>query len=192
VPARFAILNPCPKRWSDLTGEGRKRFCQDCQTDVHALDQHHTEEIEILKGESGRLCGYLAGESVSPARSRRAVLVGALLSVVSPLLAQSGRVRFRVSDQTGALVPGAEISLLDKENEVSLTLHADNAGAAVFTGLPWGVARFTVASPGFPTIPVTVTISSGREVKVWATLRFPVVGEVIAVPARKRRGWWIF
>ena len=36
------------------------------------------------------------------------VLVGALLSVVSPLLAQSGRVRFRVSDQAGARVSGAE------------------------------------------------------------------------------------
>jgi len=192
VAARFAILNPCPKRWSDLTGEGRKRFCQDCQTDIHALDQYSADEIETLKRESGRLCGYLVGESLTPPRSRRAVLVGALLTVISPLLAQSGRVRFRVTDETGAVVQGAEISLLNKENEASLTLHADSAGTAVFTGLPMGVARFTVASPGFPTIPVTVTISSSKEVKVWATLRLPPVGEVISAPARKRRGWWIF
>ena len=112
--------------------------------------------------------------------------------MASPLLAKSGRVRFRVTDQTGALVQGAEISLLNKESEATLILQSDNAGIAVFTGLPMGVARFTVASPGFPTIPVTVTISGGREVKVWTTLRLPVVGETIALPARKSKGWWIF
>jgi hypothetical protein len=126
-----------------------------------------------------------------PARCRRAVLVGALLTAVSPLLAQSGRVRFRVTDWNGALVPGAEVSLLDKD-EARLTLHTDAAGAAVFTGLPMGVGRFTVASPGYRTIPVTVTISSGKEVKIWATLMLPVTGLVIALPARKRKGWWIF
>lgn len=192
VAARFTILNPCRKRWSDQPGEGRKRFCQDCQTDIHGLDQYSAEEIEALKRESGRLCGYLVGESFTPPRSRRAILTGALLTVVSPLLAQSGRVRFRITDQTGALAQGAEISLLNKENEATLTLHSDSAGTAVFTGLPMGVARFTVVSPGFPTIPVTVTISSGKEVKVWATLSLPSVGEVISVPPRKRRGWWIF
>ncbi|HXP87568.1 MAG TPA: carboxypeptidase-like regulatory domain-containing protein [Bryobacteraceae bacterium] len=200
---QFSILNPCPTRWSDLTGEGRKRFCPHCQRDIHALDQYSTEEIETLRRESsGRLCGYLAGESLPPARSRRAVLVGALLTAISPLLAQSGRVRFRVSDQTGALVPDAEISLLDKENKVLLTQHADNAGTAVFTGLPMGVARFTVASPGFSTMPVAVTISSGKEVKVWANLMLSVIGESIEVPApeptgaaarkRKRKRWWVF
>ena len=189
---RFAILNPCHKRWSDLRGEGRKRFCPDCQTDIHALDQYSVKGIETLKRESVRLCGYLSGESLPPRRSRRAVLVGALLTLASPLLAKSGRVRFRVTDQTGALVQGAEISLLNKEDEASLTLHSDNAGTAVFTDLPMGVARFTVASPGFQTIPVTVTISGGKEVKVWANLSLPVLGETIAIPARKRRGWWIF
>jgi Carboxypeptidase regulatory-like domain len=119
-------------------------------------------------------------------------LVGALLTMASPLMAQSGRVRFRVSDQTGALVPDAEISLLNKDSEASLTLHTDNEGKAVFTGLPMGIARFTVASPGFPTVPVTVALSGRKEVKVWATLRLPVIGEVIAVPPQKRRGWWIF
>jgi hypothetical protein len=192
VAARFAILNPCTKRWSDLAGEGRKRFCPDCQTDIHALNQYSAKEIATLKRESGRLCGYLVGESLPPPRSRRAVLVGALLTVVSPLLAQSGRVRFRVTDQSGALFPDAEISLLNKANEASLTLRSDNTGTAVFTGLPMGVARFTVASPGFLTIPVTVTISSGKEVKVWANIRLPLLGETIAVPPRKRKGWWIF
>jgi hypothetical protein len=107
------------------------------------------------------------------------------------LLAQSGRVRFRVTDWHGAVVPGAEVSLLVKD-EARLTLHTDDAGAAVFTGLPMEVARFTVASPGYRTIPVTVTISSGKEVQVWATLMLPVTGLVIALPARKRKGWWIF
>lgn len=192
MPPRFSILSPCSKRWSDLTGEGRKRFCPHCQSDVHALDQYSTEEIEALRRESlGRICGYLAEISRPPARSRRAVLVGALLTAASPLLAQSGRVRFRVTDWTGAPFPGADISLLNKD-EARLTLHTDTAGAVVFTDLPKGVARFTVASPGYRTIAVAVTISSGKEVKVWATITLPIIGEVIALPPRKHKGWWIF
>jgi hypothetical protein len=118
--------------------------------------------------------------------------MGALLTLASPLLAQSGRVRFRVTDPTGEPVMGAEISLLNKEDETSLTLHTDQAGMAVFTGLPRGVARFKVASKGFLSVPVTVTIGGSKEVKVWANLKLPIVGEVVPVPIRKRKGWWIF
>jgi len=132
------------------------------------------------------------GTLAAPPCSRRAILVGALLTAISPLMAKSGRVRFRVDDQTGALAPGAEISLLNKENKAQSTMHADGAGEAIFTDLPMGVARFRVSSPGFPAIPVTVTIRNGKEVKVWATLFLPVVGEVIALPPQKYNGWWHF
>ena len=70
--------------------------------------------------------------------------------------------------------------------------HTDAAGTAIFTGLPMGVARFTVTSPGFHSTPVTVTISSGKEVKVWAILTVGAVGESVEVHAPKRKGWWIF
>jgi hypothetical protein len=121
-------------------------------------------------------------------------LAGALLTAVSPLLAQSGRVRFRVTDPVGARVSGAEISLVDKDEKVLLTEHTDSAGTAVFTGVPMGVAQFIVASPGFNSTPVTVTISSGKkEVKVWATLTAGGgVGEIVVLPPRKVKGWWIF
>jgi hypothetical protein len=120
-------------------------------------------------------------------------LAGALLTAISPLLAQSGRVRFRVTDPVGAPVPDADISLVDKDEKVLLTEHTDSAGTAVFTGVPMGVAQFIVASPGFNSTPVTVTISNGKEVKVWATLTVGGgVGEIVVLPRRKVKGWWIF
>jgi hypothetical protein len=194
VNERFTILNPCAKGWSELSGDGRKRFCPECRSYVYALGQYTAKQIAELRREGqGRVCGYLPGTLAAPPRSRRAILVGLLLTAISPLMAKSGRVRFRVTDQTGAMVAGAEISVLDKDGKPRLTLHTDGAGAAVFTNLPIGVLRFTVASPSFHTVSATVTVTNGKEEKVWATLRLGgMLGETVVGPPAKYQGWWIF
>jgi hypothetical protein len=171
VAERFAIPNPCSRNWSDLAGEGRKRFCPDCQTYIHAIEQYSAEEIQNLRLESpGRLCGYLAGESPLLPRSRRAVLVGAALTVISPLMAQSGRLRIRVTDRTGAVIPSAEASTLGKDGEPTLTERANRFGEIIFTGLPVGDLNVKVSCAGFKALPLVVTIRNSGEVKVDAML----------------------
>jgi hypothetical protein len=182
VASRLAILNPCSKRWTDLSGEGRERFCPDCQTHVHALEQCSSEEIEALRRESpDRLCGYLGGESLPQPRSRRVVLVGALLTAISPLMAQSGRVRIRVTDPAGEVIPGAEAFLLGPDGRPQLTKQADDLGEIVLTDLPIGDSRVNVSCQGFASLPLTVTVRNGDEVKVEARLALGVVGEVVTV-----------
>ena len=100
MSARFAILNPCAKRWTDLSGDGRKRFCDECQTHVHALDQYSVREFEELKRNSGRVC----------------------FTAISPLMAQSGRVRIRVIDLTGAVILSAAASLLGGDDKRTWTV----------------------------------------------------------------------
>ena len=141
VSARFAILNPCAKRWTGPGGDGRKRFCDECQTYVHALDQYSVEEFDELKRKSGRVCGFLTGESLPEPRSRRAILIGAFLTAISPLMAQSGRLRIRVSDITGAVIPGAEVALLGMDGNALRTENANEQGEFIFSDLPIGNSR---------------------------------------------------
>ena len=121
-----------------MHGEGRQRFCPDCHTYVHALEQYSLKEIESLQRESAdRLCGYIAGESLTQLRSRRAVLVGVLLTAVSPLMAQSGRVRIRVTDASGTLIQDAEAYMTGKDHKLILT-RANEAGEIALANLPIG------------------------------------------------------
>jgi carboxypeptidase family protein len=187
VSAQFAILNPCSKRWSDLTGPDHKRFCPSCQTYVHALDGYTSQELAAIEQESGgHVCAYLEGESLPEPRSRRAVLLGALLTAISPLMAQSGRVRIRVTDATGAVVPLAEASQLDESGKVSRTLPANNLGEIVVTGLPVGNARFRVECTGFKSLPLTVTVRNEDELKVDARLEVGTMGTVVTVEMLQR------
>jgi hypothetical protein len=183
VAPRFAILNPCSKRWSELTGEGRERFCGDCQTQVHAIDQYSAAELADLRRNSlGRLCGYLVGESPSPPRSRRAVLIGVALTAISPLMAQSGRVRIRVIDSTGAVVPlHPEAALIDKDGNAILSARANEAGEIVLTRLPIGDSRIRVTCAGFTHLTLIVTIRNGDELKVDAPLQLGTTGTAIEV-----------
>lgn len=208
---RFAILNPCHKRWTDLSGDGRKRFCDECQTNVHALDQYSLEEFAELKRKSGRVCGFLAGESLPEPRSRRAILIGAFFTAISPLMAQSGRVRIRVTDGTGGVIPRAQVTLLGPDDKPLRTEQTNEMGEIVWTGLPFGESKINATSTGFVTRRLIVTVRNSDEVKVDAQLQigsmgFP--GEFIplypsgplvaspdppseaAKPPRPKRHWW--
>jgi hypothetical protein len=193
----FAILNPCPKKWSDLSGEGRVRFCDICHKNVHALDEYSSSEQEALLRESGgHLCGLIAGATPEPVRSRRAVLLGALLSAAAPLFAQSGRVRSRVTDATGAVVPGAEVSQLGKDGKTLRSQTADSVGEVVWTDLALGDTQFQVHCPGFKNLELAVTVLGSSEKSVEAQLEIgSTLGEVITVdflpgqPLPEERSW---
>jgi hypothetical protein len=54
------ISSPCPKRWNDLVGDDRVRYCGDCKLNVYNLAEMRPPEIEALvRRTSGRLCGQL-------------------------------------------------------------------------------------------------------------------------------------
>ena len=115
-------------------------------------------------------------------RNRRAILVGALLTTVSPLFAQTGRVRIRVTDVTGAVVSGAEGSLLGADNKPKRTVRANDHGEIVWTDLPMGNCRFRVTMLGFRDRRLTVTLRNSDEVKIEAQLEVgALLGEVITV-----------
>ena len=52
------IASPCPKRWDDMVGGERVRFCRECSKNVYNLSEMRQEEAEnLLKThEGGRVC----------------------------------------------------------------------------------------------------------------------------------------
>lgn len=182
MSSRFAIVNPCPKRWADLQGDGRQRHCDVCRTSVHAVEQYSREEWDQVWRESdGHVCGLLSGESPPEPRSRRGLLVGALLTAISPLMAQTGRVRIRVIDANGAMVVTAEASLLGSDKKPKRTVRANEVGEIAWTDLPLGNCQFTVMAPGFKARSLPVTLRNGDEVKIEVSLEVGAVGEVVMI-----------
>jgi len=107
--------------------------------------------------------------------------VGALLTAISPLMAQTGRVRIRVTDRTGSVITTAEASLLGSDGKPVRTVNANNAGEIAFMALPLGDSRLAVIAPGFSMRPVTVTVRNGDELKIEAMLEVGTVGGAVTI-----------
>ncbi|HZE97636.1 MAG TPA: hypothetical protein VE981_11465 [Planctomycetota bacterium] len=86
------ISSPCPKKWDDLVGNDRIRYCGQCKLNVYNFaDMTQTEISGIVRKTEGRLCAsiYLRGDRSATLRDcpttrrssllRRLVGVGALL-----------------------------------------------------------------------------------------------------------------
>jgi uncharacterized surface anchored protein len=102
-------------------------------------------------------------------------------------MAQAGRVRIRVKDPTGALMPTAQASLLGPDGKPVRTARADEKGEIVWRDLPFGDCRFAVEAMGFQKRPLMVTVRNGEEVQVETSLDVGFIGEIVTI---KRQPWW--
>lgn len=50
------IVEPCPKKWADMAGDGKKRFCEHCNLHVHNLSAMKPRQIQALAQTPGRRC----------------------------------------------------------------------------------------------------------------------------------------
>ena len=49
----LTVGTPCPKRWGELAGDDKRRFCEQCQLHVHNLSGMSAPEREHFVAESG-------------------------------------------------------------------------------------------------------------------------------------------
>jgi len=48
----------CPKRWQEMGGDERQRFCEHCKSNVYNLDLMSAEErLQLMSGRDGHACG---------------------------------------------------------------------------------------------------------------------------------------
>src|SRR6202163_1791761 len=112
------------------------------------------------------------------ARSKKAVqLLGGLFAVLLlclPAFSQGsfGRILGTVTDQSGGVVTGATVSVIDTERGVTRTLTTDDAGAYNAPNLTAGNYTVRAESKGFKVFERTgIILEVGKEVRVDATLQ---------------------
>ena len=184
-----SIPNPCPKLWKDLEGDDRRRFCQACGTHVHAIGGYSDEQWRALAA-AGPVCAYSEGETAAAPRSRRAVVAGALLTTIAPLLAQSGTLRVRVADASGAVVAGSTVTVACAGSK-EMTVTTNTEGVAVLPGLPAGTSQIRISQPGFKLWRGEVTLVPGQKQELSATLALGAIemGVFVGEPRRRWLRW---
>jgi len=94
---------------------------------------------------------YKMRSPVSRVLGMTVVILSLILGAQSRLLAQTdtGRVNGVITDSTGAVVPGASITIVNTETSATTAILADESGNYNAPALPRGSYKVTVAKPGF-------------------------------------------
>ena len=98
-----------------------------------------------------------ATQPSSLSQNSRAVLLGLLVLASGPLskcraqIAGEGAIQGRISDPSGAVIPGASITALEGSTGVKTVRSSTSAGVYTISPLPVGVYTVTVKAPGFET-----------------------------------------
>lgn len=102
-----------------------------------------------------------------------AAAVSLSLLTVCSVSAQTYRAHIRglVTDQSGAVLPGATVTLSNKNTGVTTTKQSDSAGLYVFDYVDPGTYTVTIEAPGFGKfVQENVVVQSGGDVTVNATM----------------------
>lgn len=78
-----------------------------------------------------------------------AVLILALCGSASAQLSGKGAIAGTVSDKTGAVIPGADVSATNDATGITATTKSTSAGSFIFSTLDPGIYTVTVAATGF-------------------------------------------
>jgi hypothetical protein len=119
-------------------------------------------------------------------RKLRLSLAAVLVMVATPVFAQrtTGTIRGTVNDSTGAIVPGATVTLKSEGTGLTRTATTSSGGAYSFAELPVGSYRVEVSLSGFKSAVVNnvaLNVADDRQVNV--TLETGAVAEVVTVEA---------
>lgn len=121
-----------------------------------------------------------------PALRRLIALAALSISFLAPclILAQtgtSGLITGSVIDASGAVIPGASVSLSNALTGYNRTIQSDASGSFHFAKLPFGTYTLTVAQNGFQPSSETVGIDSPAAIQKTVTLKIAAATETILV-----------
>ena len=94
---------------------------------------------------------------------------------ISPVFAQSGAtsgtISGTVTDSTGAVVPGATVTIVNSVSQYSRTTTSDGAGHFTLPNIPFNPYRIEVSSKGFASYSASVSVDSVVPVTANAVLQ---------------------
>src|SRR5216684_5371612 len=102
-----------------------------------------------------------------------------ILGFASCLFAQDlATLKTTVSDQTGAVIPGASITITNAQTGAKRTDVTESHGLSVIPGLPPGNYELTADAKGFTSRKVAVTLAVGQIASVVVTMGLSIKEEV--------------
>src|SRR5579871_2160074 len=98
---------------------------------------------------------------------------------------QSGSVSGQVTDQSGGVIPGAEVVLIDASTQAQLRTTSNAAGRFIIVSVPSGTYTMKVSHEGFTTQSLSnVAVTIGASVTVNAQLKVGSTKETVTVEAQ--------
>src|SRR5713226_6392020 len=94
---------------------------------------------------------------------------------------EAGQVGGIIVDANGAVVPGATITVVNKQTGTSLTARSDSEGRWVVSGMQPGPVSVTVSSPGFSNFRQEFAVNGSRPVRLGTTLSVAAVSEIVTI-----------
>jgi len=122
--------------------------------------------------------------SLSPRAKVRTLSVLLVLSAASIAFSQAvtGTISGTARDSTGAVLPGAQVVLLNQDTGFSRTVQSDVAGRYLATSLPLGDYQVTASLQGFQTqVRSGIVLTVGREAVVDLLLSVGAVTQTVEV-----------
>ncbi|HEU5404107.1 MAG TPA: carboxypeptidase-like regulatory domain-containing protein, partial [Terriglobales bacterium] len=106
----------------------------------------------------------------------------------SPAVAQagaaSGTITGTVTDPTGAVVPGANVTIENPVSQYERTTKTDSSGGFQFTNVPFNSYHLTVAMTGFNSLAKDVQVRAAAPITVPVTLTVGAAAMTVQVTAQ--------
>ena len=129
-----------------------------------------------------------ANDSVAQPLSRTALVSLAIMFMLAvlarPVWPQANSATFYVTviDSSGAVVPGANVSLTDQNTQATLNKVASPTGDVAFTFVPGGTYTLKIDAPGFKSLVTTgIVLTAGQEARQTFTLEVGQASESVTV-----------
>jgi beta-lactamase regulating signal transducer with metallopeptidase domain len=94
---------------------------------------------------------------------------------------QPAAITGRIVDQTGGVIPGANVTLTDLNTGTQLSAITNATGRFTFSGVPAAQHRLVVSLPGFTSVNTVVTLAAGATLDRTFTLPIGSLAETINV-----------
>src|SRR6185503_4618068 len=108
------------------------------------------------------------------------LLVVAVLSLASPVAAQvSGTISGYVRDESGAIVPGAEVRATLIGQRLTRSAVADDTGFFNLLAMPRGVYEITAQLTGFAAQRTTAELTAGENLRVDFKMNLSQIQETV-------------
>ena len=111
----------------------------------------------------------------------RWIVLLAVLAVAAQAQENSGTLKGKVTDSSGAVVPGAKVSVV--ASGVERTAATDQTGSYALTGLAPATYAVRIAAPGFGLFRAKVDVAAGRVATVDASLQVALEKQEVTVQA---------